>query len=91
MNEKSTTDKFARDFPDSPHIERRKKQKEAQNANNDSWFLVLLCGCFRTNDKKRNSKITDKYESVVYLRPEEDSKEDIPPNRKPDFNKTLSN
>lgn len=93
MNEKSTCDKYNNQaFTDSP-IKRRKSDRSDKEieASKNSVLLGLLCACFRTSANKKKRKIKDKYESVLYLQPKEDTKEDIPVERKPDFNKSLSN
>lgn len=47
--------------------------------------------CCKTTPGKGSRQVEDKYESVLYLEPKEDSKEDVSPARKQEFNKTLSN
>lgn len=92
MNDKSTCDKFHKDVCNTSPIQRKKKATDVnQDAKGSSLLAILLWGCFRSGARKNKFKVKDKYESVLYLQPKEDSKEDVLPARKQDFNNALSN
>lgn len=91
MNEKTTTEKVNRDNIETSPIHRRKHKNmdRSNTTENNSWLVSLLCAWFKASNKNKR-RVEDKYESILYLQPREDSKDDTPLERKPDFNKALS-
>jgi len=77
---------------DSPEIERRRskqpridiKQAKKKNKSN-KFFLSFIWACFSSKGNK-DRKIRDKYESVLYLHPEEEDLKQQEITRKPIFN-----
>ena len=92
MNDKATSDKIERGFADVSPISRRKPNKQSTpNNNNDApWFLMLLWGWVKKSGKDRSSRVADKYETVLYPQPEEDSKEIEPADSKIESKRNLT-
>lgn len=91
MNEKTTAEKVNKDNVETSPIHRRKhkNRERSDTSENTSWFVTLLCAWFKSSNKNKR-RVEDKYESILYLQPREDSKDDTPLERKADFNKALS-